>query len=272
MESKVVIITGAASGIGMACARRFAEDGACVVIADINEAAGEKAARDLSEEKYQAIFVHCDVSQRFDVRNLVAKTVDAFGRIDVLINNAAVLDTAPFLELREEEFERVLDVNLKGYFLTGQAVARQMVAQAAAQQAGEEDRRSGAGRQAAGTIINMSSVNAIFALPDHITYSVSKGGIAQLTRAMALALAPNNIRVNAIGPGSILTPLLEQVAEDEQARAMLLSRTPMARLGKPEEIAAIAVFLASDESSYITGQTIYADGGRLPLNYTVKVK
>lgn len=270
MKDKVVIVTGAASGIGLACARRFAEDGAKVVIADIDEETGEKTALDLTEEEHQAIFVHCDVSQRFDVRNLIAKAVDAYGRIDILVNNAAALDTAPFLELKEEEFERVINVNLKGYFLTGQAVARQMVAQAEDSDAAGGSSTEGAA--SAGAIINMSSVNAIFALPDHVTYSVSKGGVAQLTRAMALALAPNGIRVNAIGPGSILTPLLEKVAEDEQARAMVLSRTPMARFGKPEEIAAIAVFLASDESSYITGQTIYADGGRLPLNYTVKVK
>jgi glucose 1-dehydrogenase len=178
--------------------------------------------------------------------------------VDVLINNAAVLDSADFLELGEADFDRVLRVNLKGAFLMGQAAARQMVAQI----------KTGG---VPGAIINLSSVNAVFALPDHAAYSISKGGIAQLTKVMALSLAPHGIRVNAIGPGSIMTAMLEKVMTDEAMRRRILSRTPLGRLGTPEEIANIALFLASDQASYITGQTIYADGGRLPLNYTVPV-
>lgn len=258
LKDKVAIITGAARGIGYACAERFLADGAKVVLADIDEKGGEKAAAKLSEGTGEAIFAACDVGDGLDVRNLVAETLDHFGSIDVLINNAATLDSAPFLELEEEDFDAVLKSNLRGPFLLGQAVARQMVRQV------EEGK-------APGSIINMSSVNAVFALPDHVAYTVAKGGLAQLTKAMALALANKGIRVNAIGPGSILTEMLEQVASDKAIVNRILSRTPMGRFGEPSEIAAIAAFLASDDASYITGITIYADGGRLALNYTVDV-
>ena len=150
-------------------------------------------------------------------------------------------------------------MNLKGSFLTGQAVARQMV---------ERVKAGGP----AGSIVNMSSINAVLAIASQVPYSISKGGVSQLTKAMALSLAPHGIRVNAIGPGSIRTDMLASVNFDPAARDRILSRTPLGRIGDPSEIAAIAVFLASDEASYITGQTIYADGGRLPLNYTVPVK
>jgi glucose 1-dehydrogenase len=193
-----------------------------------------------------------------DVAALFADVMQREGRVDVLVNNAAVLDNADFLDLAEADFDRVLRVNLKGAFLMGQAAARQMVAQTEA-------------GGAPGCVINLSSVNAVFALPDHAAYSISKGGIAQLTKAMALSLARHGIRVNAIGPGSIMTGMLEKVMTDAEVRQRILSRTPLGRLGAPDEIASIALFLASDQASYITGQTIYADGGRLPLNYTVPV-
>ena len=159
----------------------------------------------------------------------------------------------------EADFDRVLCVNLKGAFLTGQAAARRMVAQVKA------------GRPP-GTIINMSSINAVVAIPNHVPYCVSKGGIDQLTKVMALALAPHGIRVNAIGPGSIMTDILKAVATDKEAMRRIMARTPAGRIGDPDEIAGVAVFLASAEASYITGQTIYADGGRLALNYTVPVR
>ena len=174
----------------------------------------------------------------------------------MLVNNAAILDSAPFLELEEDTFDRVLRVNLKGTFLMGQSVARQMAAQV------DDGGPPGA-------IVNMSSVNAVFALPDHVAYTISKGGIAQLTKVMALSLADRGIRVNAIGPGSINTQMLEQVADDKETTARIMSRTPVGRFGETSEIAAIAVFLASPEASYITGTTVYADGGRLALNYVV---
>jgi glucose 1-dehydrogenase len=258
LDNKVAIVTGGAKGIGYAIARRFLEEGARVTIADIDDEAGPRAAAELGVFG-RVRYVECDVGERLDVRNMVAATIDAFGDIDVLVNDAAMLVKADFLDLDEADFDRVLRVNLKGAFLCGQAVARHMV-----------DRIKAGG--APGAIVNLSSVNAIFAIADQVPYSVSKGGLNQLTRVMALSLAKYGIRVNAIGPGSIATEMLESVMTDPAVRRTILSRTPLGRIGEPREIAAIAAFLASDEASYITGQTIYADGGRLPLNYTVPVQ
>src|SRR5262249_49854976 len=191
--------------------------------------------------------------------HVVAETCRAFGSLDILVNNAGIIHGADFLDIAEADFDRVLRVNLKGHFLVGQAAARRMVEQVKA-------------GKPAGAIINMSSVNAVLASPALGAYCVSKGGIAQLTRVMALSLAPYGIRVNAIGPGSIMTDILKSVANDREAKRRLLARTPLGRIGEPEEIAAVAVFLASDDASYLTGETVFADGGRLGLNYTVAVK
>ena len=259
LTGKVAVITGGAKGIGLACAERLSAEGATVVIADVEEAAGEAAAEDLCDRNREAMFVTCDVARKLDVRNLVTATLDSYGAIDVLVNNAGIVAGGDFLEISEADFDRVLAVNLKGAFLVGQAVARQMVEQI------------GSGGRP-GSIINMSSINAVFAIPNQVPYTVSKGGMNQLTKVMALSLAPYGIRVNAIGPGSIMTDILRSVASDQGARQRILSRTPLGRIGEPAEIAAIAAFLASDDASYITGQTIYADGGRLPLNYTVPVR
>ena len=190
--------------------------------------------------------------------HMVAETCRAFGGLDILVNNAGIIHAADFLDLAEADFDRVLRVNLKGAFLVGQAAARRMVTGI----------RSGT---PPGVIINLSSINAVVAIPNQLPYCVSKGGIDQFTKVMALALAPHGIRVNAIGPGSIMTGILKAVATDMDAKRRILARTPLGRIGEPDEIASIAVFLASQEASYITGQTIYADGGRLGLNYTVPV-
>jgi NAD(P)-dependent dehydrogenase (short-subunit alcohol dehydrogenase family) len=254
LQGKAAIVTGGAKGIGRAIAERLVEDGARVVIADVDEEAGRAAAAATGGR-----FIRCDVGDRDQVQKLATSTVEAFGAIDVLVNNAGIVHAADFLEVSEADFDRVLRVNLKGTFLAGQAVARRMVEQVKA-----------GGRP--GVIVNMSSVNAVFAIANQVPYSASKGGINQLTKVMALALAPHGIRVNAIGPGSIMTDMLASVNKDKAAKNRLLSRTPLGRIGDPSEIAAIAAFLASDDASYITGQTIYADGGRLPLNYTVAVK
>lgn len=257
LGDKVAIVTGAARGIGYACASRFAKEGARVMLADIDEKAGQEAAEVIREAGGAAQFVACDISDRLDVHNLIAATLEAHERIDVLINNAAIVHASDFLDITEDEFERVLRVNLTGAFITGQAVARQMKAQF------EEDQRQG-------VIINMSSINAEVAIADQVPYVVAKGGLNQLTRVMAVALAQHGIRVNAIGPGSISTGMLKAVNADEAGRARLMSRTPMGRIGSPDEIAGVAVFLASDDASYITGECIYADGGRLALNLTVE--
>jgi NAD(P)-dependent dehydrogenase (short-subunit alcohol dehydrogenase family) len=254
LKDKVAVVTGAAQGIGLAIAERFAKEGAKVVLSDIEAGKGKEAADRIRLAGGETHFVACDVGDAGQVTGVIGETVREYGRLDVMVSNAGTIHTAEFLDLEERNFDKVLRTNLKGPFLTGQAAARQMVAQ-------------GSG----GAIINMSSVNAILAIPNQVPYNVSKGGLNQLTHVMALALAPHDIRVNAIGPGTIATELAQVVLEDEAARKKIMSRTPMGRLGEPAEVAAIAVFLASAESSYVTGQVIYCDGGRLPLNYTVPV-
>ena len=250
LADKVAIVTGATQGIGLACAQRLLHEGARVMLVDIKP---DGAAMTATLGR-GARFFAADVSQKADVDAMIAHTLQLFGRIDILINNAGVTHAADFLDLAEDDFDRVLRINLKSMFLCGQAAARQMVT------------------QGSGAIINMSSVNAQLAIPNQVPYVVSKGGVNQLTKVMALSLAPHGIRVNGIGPGTILTELAKKaVMGSEEARHTILSRTPMGRCGEPEEVAALAAFLASDDASYMTGQTIYADGGRLALNYTVKV-
>jgi glucose 1-dehydrogenase len=257
LKDKVAVITGAARGIGLGIAKRFVKEGAKVVLADIDGRAGGPEAKHLGAS---ARFVACDVGNSSQVATLIEESCKAFGGdIDILINNAGIVHGAEFLDLKEEDFDRVLRVNLKGHFLVAQAVARRMVEQV------------GAGKKP-GTIVNMSSINSVVAIGNQIPYCVTKGGIAQLTRSTALALAPHGIRVNAIGPGSVMTEMLVAVAKDIDARRRMMSRTPMGRFAEPEEIASVAVFLASDDASYITGETVFVDGGRLVLNYTVPVK
>jgi len=255
LSGKVALVTGAAQGIGLACAQAFAREGAKVLLADLGEDAGRREVLKLRAANFTASFAACDVSRKDQVDSAIRSAVDEFGQLDILVANAGIVHAAEFLDLEEKDFDRVLSVNLKGVFLAGQAAARQMVKQ-------------GKG----GSIINMSSVNAVLAIPNQVPYVVSKGAINQLTKVMAVALAPKGIRVNGIGPGTILTELARTaVLGNKEAERKILSRTPLGRMGEPAEVAQVAVFLASDESSYLTGQTIYPDGGRLALNYTVPV-
>ena len=190
--------------------------------------------------------VHPDRCRRCRPGNrLVDQTLAAFGRLDVLINNAGIIKTADFLEISEADFDAVLRVNLKGVFLVGQAAARVMV------------------RQGKGAIVNMSSANAVVAIPNQVPYVTSKGAVNQLTKVMALALADKGVRVNAIGPGSILTDLLKVVMSDDAARRRILARTPMGRCGEPAEVAKVALFLASDEASYSPGSASIPTAGDL---------
>jgi NAD(P)-dependent dehydrogenase (short-subunit alcohol dehydrogenase family) len=256
LKDRIAIVTGAARGIGRACAERLLAEGARVILADINDELGAQTAASLGG---MAHYLHCDVGDKAQVDKMVADVTGKHGAIDILINNAGISASGNILEISEADFDRVIRVNLKGAFLVGQAVARQMVKQV------ETGRKPGA-------IVNMSSVNAVVTIAAQVPYSASKGGINQLTKVMAIGLAEYGIRVNAIGPGSIMTDMLTAVNTSPESRHVLLSRTPLARFGEASEVAAVAAFLASDDASYVTGQTIYPDGGRLSLNYTVPVR
>lgn len=260
----VVIVTGGARGIGLACSRRFNKDGYRVVIADIDEAAGQSVREEIIANGGQAVFVRVDVAEKLDIHNLVAVALEGFDRIDVLINNATINIAKDFLDLKEADWEKVMRVNLTAPFLASQAVARQMVNQI------EDGREPDSGANY--SIINISSVDAIMTSADQIPFAVSKGGLNQLTKVLSLSLAERGIRVNAIGPGSITTDHTRPSMEDAGERKRVLDRTPLGRIGSPEEIAGIAAFLASEAASYITGQCIYADGGRLVQNVRLKTK
>lgn len=254
-KNKTVIITGGAKGIGKACATRFAEEGANVFIADIDHEAGIKTAEELNQKNYKAHFMLVDIEDKSDREAIITEAHKIYHRIDVLVNNAAILKSNDFLNFDPEDLEKTLRINLIAPFVLTQLTANYMIK-----------------HQMQGAIINMSSVNAVLAIPSVSAYVIAKGGLSQLTKVAAIALADKGIRVNAIGPGSIMTDMLKVTMSDAVARHKILSRTPMGRTGDPKEIASIASFLASDDASYITGQTIYADGGRMGLNYTVQVK
>ena len=254
LGGKVCLITGGAQGIGEACARLFLEEGARVVFVDIHKEKGESLQFQLQAQGHEVLFVTSDIGNKVEVDSLISHVLESYGRIDVLISNAGIFKATPFLDVTEADFDEVLRVNLKGAFLIGQAVARVMKT------------------QGGGAIVHMSSVNGVLAIPEIASYNVSKGGLNQLTRAMALALADDGIRVNAVAPGTIATELANKaVLTSEEARQKILGRTPMKRLGNPVEVAHVVAFLASDAASYITGEVITVDGGRMALNYTVKV-
>ncbi len=251
---KNVIVTGAARGIGRATAERFLSEGARVVIADINAERLEQTRQEIGSPDTVLARV-IDVSRRDQVNALVSAAVERFGRLDVMVNNAGICPIVPFLEVTEEVYDRVLAVNLKGTFLGTQAAARQMLAQ-------------GGG----GVIINMSSINSGLANPNVSPYAISKGGMNQVTSTAAVALAPDGIRVVGVGPGTIMSEMVAGDFVESAGNKAILMRTPMGRYGEPSEIAAVVAFLASDDASYITGETIYPDGGRRVLNYVMPEK
>jgi glucose 1-dehydrogenase len=255
LSGKVALVTAVGDSAGDALVRGFAAEGAAVAANHIKPEVAERSSALAREAGGEGMAVGAHLLDRDAVKAAVDGVVARFGRLDILVANAGIVHAADFLDLEEADFDRVIAVNLKGVFLAGQAAARQMV-------------RQGGG----GAIVNMSSVNAVLAIPDQVPYVVSKGGINQLTKVMALSLARHGIRVNAIGPGTILTELAKTaVLGNAQAERKILARTPLGRLGEPDEVARVAAFLASDDASYVTGQTIYPDGGRLALNYTVPV-
>jgi len=244
LKDKVAVVTGAAQGLGRACAECMAAEGAKIVVSDMNAQGGESVAAAIRDAGGEACFIACDVGEKAQVEALIAGAVAAYGRVDSAVANAGIVKFGDFLDLPEEDFDAVLRVNLKGVFLTGQAAA----------------------------LFHHLARNSVVAIPNILPYVTAKGGVNQLTKAMALSLADKGIRVNGIGPGSIMTEMLKSVANDKAAMHKILSRTPMGRAGEPEEIGKVAVFLASDDSSYMTGEIVYVDGGRLALNYTVPVK
>ena len=259
LKGKTAVITGGAKGLGKAIALEFARFGMRVVIGDVADEHGEATANEINDLAFEGSvrYAHCDVTKASDIEGLLDLAVDSYGRIDVVVANAGIAFLCDAIELSEAEFEQVIGVNLKGVFLTGQAAARRMLTQA-------EDAQ---GQR--GVIINMSSVNATSVLPNAASYVMSKGGVNQWTKALALSTAAKGIRVNAIGPGTFVTEMNSVQLEDKARYRSLMSRTPIGRPGRVDEIGKIAAFLASDLSSYIIGQTIYADGGRMALNITV---
>lgn len=246
LKDKIAIVTGAGSGNGRGIALRFAREGCAVACADIDEDSARRTAAEIEALGQQSVAVRADISKRDQVQAMVSQVMERFGRIDVLVNNAGVEFLTHLLEIDEEEWDRTIDINLKGTFLCTQAVAREMV-------------RLGI----PGRIINIASICSEVALEHQTHYCASKGGVRMMTKAMALDLAESGITVNAIGPGVIETNMTRRSLDDPERRAMLLRRIPMQRIGQPEDVAAGAVFLASDEASYITGATLFIDGGWL---------
>ena len=248
LKSKVVIITGARRGMGKSHAMKLAKAGAKVVVSDISEEDCQKVVEEIKKNRGEAIAIKCDVTKKEEVDSLVKKTIKRFGKVDVLVNNAGICQFKPFLELTEEEWDRTLDINLKGYFLCAQAVAKEMA------------------KQKTGVIVNIASVasgQVGFGMATIAHYCASKGGIIALTEALAVELAPFGIRVNAVAPGMIETPMIDSMKQDPKMMEAMLAKVPMHRVGKPEEVSNLVLFLASEQSSYITGSTVVVDGGWL---------
>jgi NAD(P)-dependent dehydrogenase (short-subunit alcohol dehydrogenase family) len=254
LAGKIAVITGAAQGIGRACAERFLSEGAKVVLGDVNAERLNATAAEIGTPETVLAKV-TDVSKKADVEALVAAAVERFGRIDVMVNNAGICPIVPFLDVTEDTYDKVLAVNLKGAFFGTQAAGRQMIAQ-------------GQG----GVIINMSSVNSGLANPNVAPYAISKGGMNQVTGTGAVAFAPHGIRVVGVGPGTIMSEMVKGDFINTAGHKAIMMRTPLGRYGEPEEVASVVAFLASDDASYITGETIYPDGGRRVLNYVMPEK
>ena len=254
LAGKVAVVTGAARGIGRATAERLLADGAKVVVSDIDEVQLQRTAAEIGTVD-TVLAQPADVAIQREVINLVQAAVDHFGSIDSMVNNAGIAPVVEFLDVTEELLSRVLDVNLKGAFYGTQAAGRRMIEQ---------------GR--GGVIINMSSINSGLANPNVAPYAISKGGMNQVTSTAAVAFAAHGIRVVGVGPGTIMTDMVAGAFVQSAGNRVILSRTPLGRYGQAKEIASVVAFLASDDASYMTGETVYVDGGRRVLNYVVPVK
>ena len=248
LNGKVAIVTGARRGMGRTHALALAKAGAKVAVADISLEECQRVVEEIAKQGGEAMAIKCDVSKKKEVDEMVKKIVKEFGKIDILVNNAGIAQFVPFLEMTEEEWDRTLDINLKGYFLCAQACVKEMV------------------KQKSGVIVNIASVamgQQGVGMSNIVHYCASKGGIAGMTEALAVELAPYNIRVNAISPGMIETPMISSIKQDSKTVEAMLAKVPMRRVGKPEEVSNLVLFLASEVSSYMTGSTVIIDGGWL---------
>jgi len=248
LNKKIAIITGARRGMGRAHALALAKAGAKVAVVDISQEDCEKVVEEIKKIGGEAIALSCDVSKKEEVEKTVKAVVEKWGRVDVLVNNAGICQFKPFLELTEEDWDRTISINLKGYFLCAQACAKEMA------------------KQKSGVIVNIASVamgQIGVGMPGIVHYCASKGGIVAMTEALAGELAAYNIRVNAVSPGAIETPMMDSAKQDPKMLEGIMARIPMRRIGKPEEVSDLVLFLASDASSYMTGSTVVIDGGWL---------
>ena len=248
LRGKVAIITGARRGMGKSHALKLAKAGAKIVVSDISLEECQKVVKEIEKGGGKALAVKCDVTKREQVDEMVKKTIKKFGRIDILVNNAGICQFKPFLELTEEDWDKTLDINLKGYFLCAQAAAKEMA------------------KQKSVVIVNIASIamgQVGVGFPNLTHYSASKGGIVGMTEALAVELAPYNIRVNAVAPGVIETPMVDPLKSDPKTMEATLARIPLHRMGRTEEVSNLVLFLASDTSSYMTGSTVVIDGGWL---------
>ncbi len=248
LKDKVAIVTGARRGMGRTHALTLAKAGAKVVVSDISLKDCEKVVKEIEKEKGEALAVKCDVSKKEEVDEMIKKAVKKWGKLDILVNNAGICQFKPFLDLTEEEWDRTININLKGYFLCAQAAAKEMA------------------KQKRGVIVNIASVamgQQGIGMPNIVHYCASKGGIVGMTEALAVELASYNIRVNVVSPGMIETPMIDQVKKDPKQMEAMLTRVPLRRPGNPQEISNLVLFLASEESSYMTGSTVVVDGGWL---------
>jgi NAD(P)-dependent dehydrogenase (short-subunit alcohol dehydrogenase family) len=243
LKGKVAIVTGARRGIGRGIALTFAKAGAKVVVSDVSQEDCEKVVKEIEALGSSGLAVKCDVSQKSAVEALVKAAVEKFGRLDVLVNNAGIISFEPFLEMKEETWDKIIDVNLKSMYLCSQAAAKEMV------------------KQGGGKIVNVASIEAFQAYPMTSAYAASKAGVVGLTKAMALELAPSKINVNAIAPGAIDTPMAAGLNASKEVMEQTISKIPWGRIGKPEDVANAALFLASEEADYVTGATLVVDGG-----------
>lgn len=247
LKGKVAVVTGGGRGIGRAIALRFAEAGADAAVVSRTMADLEKAVKEIEAMGRRALAVQTNISVKAEVDNMVAKTLEKFGTIDILVNNAAINIMRPLVDLREEGWDRVMNVDLKGYFLCSQAVAKVMM------------------EKKKGNIISMVSTGAAKAAPGLGAYSIAKAGVVMLTKLLAVELASCNIRVNAVGPYLVRTMFSQPMWGDPDTCKALEASIPLGRIAEPEDIASVALFLASDASGYITGQTIFVDGGTMAV-------